>query len=222
MRKPAVLRGFRALYLGLVFNVLVMGPFRLPPSNWAAFCWLARLADPACHRRHHLVVQYTKDCGRSFSPTSCSHLGHGWLGLGLLVHPELLDAVGGLDALLAHAIVASKTSMFPAMDDPAQWVPILLAARGAVVGELLPRCRTRRRRIHRATHVQCQGREPWWWGHAVVQCGALRPRPWPWILIALASIVVFPRRRICRRRSPTFLRTKLATTWPTQPCCLIA
>ena len=37
-----------------------------------------------------------------------------------------LDAVGGLDALLANADVASKTSMFPSMDDPAQWVPILL------------------------------------------------------------------------------------------------
>ena len=38
--KPAaVLREFRALYLGLVFRLLVMGTVCSLPSNWAAFCW---------------------------------------------------------------------------------------------------------------------------------------------------------------------------------------
>ena len=75
----------------------------------------------------------------------------------------------------AHADVASKTSMFPAMDDPAQWVPILLVPlavqwwRAITPALNLAGAATSRNACSVATRAR--------WGHAAIQCGALCPAP---------------------------------------------
>ncbi len=43
-------------------------------------------------------------------------------------------------------------------------------------------------------------------------------RPWPWILVALASLIVFPQLSTSRRPSPISTRACSATTSPTRPC----
>jgi uncharacterized sodium:solute symporter family permease YidK len=61
-----------------------------------------------------------------------------------------------------------------------------------LVGHLVSRRRARRRRLYRAAHVQREGRKEFAAGDAVVQHRALRHAPWPWILVALASLILFP------------------------------
>ena len=193
--KPAaVLRGFRALYLGLVFNVLVMGTVSLAAIKlggvllgWSG--WLTLLVTGVFTMLYSTLGGLRAVILTDFVQFILAMIGSVWACWYILN----LDAVGGLEALLAHADVASKTSMFPAMDDPAQWVPILLVplavqwwasyypgAEPGGGGYIAQRMFSAKDESHAVGAT------------LLFNVAHYALRPWPWILIALASIVVFP------------------------------
>ena len=193
--KPAaVLRGFRALYLGLVFNVLVMGTVSLAAIKLGGILlgwpgWLTLLVTGAITLLYSTLGGLRAVILTDFVQFILAMIGSVWACWYILN----LDAVGGLDALLAHADVASKTSMFPAMDDPAQWVPILLVplavqwwasyypgAEPGGGGYIAQRMFSAKDESHAVGAT------------LLFNVAHYALRPWPWILIALASIVVFP------------------------------
>lgn len=193
--KPAaVLRGFRALYLGLVFNVLVMGTVSLAAIKLGGILlgwpgWLTLLVTGAITLLYSTLGGLRAVILTDFVQFILAMIGSVWACLYILN----LDAVGGLDALLAHADVASKTSMFPALDDPAQWVPILLVplavqwwasyypgAEPGGGGYIAQRMFSAKDESHAVGAT------------LLFNVAHYALRPWPWILIALASIVVFP------------------------------
>ena len=193
--KPAaVLRGFRALYLGLVFNVLVMGTVSLAAIKLGGILlgwpgWLTLLVTGAITLLYSTLGGLRAVILTDFVQFILAMVGSVWA----CWHILNLDAVGGLDALLAHADVASKTSMFPAMDDPAQWVPILLVplavqwwasyypgAEPGGGGYIAQRMFSAKDESHAVGAT------------LLFNVAHYALRPWPWILIALASIVVFP------------------------------
>lgn len=193
--KPAaVLRGFRALYLGLVFNVLVMGTVSLAAIKLGGILlgwpgWLTLLVTGAITVLYSTLGGLRAVILTDFVQFILAMIGSVWACWYILN----LDAVGGLDALLAHADVASKTSMFPAMDDPAQWVPILLVplavqwwasyypgAEPGGGGYIAQRMFSAKDESHAVGAT------------LLFNVAHYALRPWPWILIALASIVVFP------------------------------
>jgi len=193
--KPAaVLRGFRALYLGLVFNVLVMGTVSLAAIKLGGILlgwpgWLTLVVTGAITLLYSTLGGLRAVILTDFVQFILAMIGSVWACWYILN----LDAVGGLDALLAHADVASKTSMFPAMDDPAQWVPILLVplavqwwasyypgAEPGGGGYIAQRMFSAKDESHAVGAT------------LLFNVAHYALRPWPWILIALASIVVFP------------------------------
>ena len=193
--KPAaVLRGFRALYLGLVFNVLVMGTVSLAAIKLGGILlgwpgWLTLLVTGAITLLYSTLGGLRAVILTDFVQFILAMVGSVWACWYILN----LDAVGGLDALLAHADVASKTSIFPAMDDPAQWVPILLVplavqwwasyypgAEPGGGGYIAQRMFSAKDESHAVGAT------------LLFNVAHYALRPWPWILIALASIVVFP------------------------------
>ena len=193
--KPAaVLRGFRALYLGLVFNVLVMGTVSLAAIKLGGILldwpgWLTLLVTGVITLLYSTLGGLRAVILTDFVQFILAMIGSVWACWYILN----LDAVGGLDALLAHADVASKTSMFPAMDDPAQWVPILLVplavqwwasyypgAEPGGGGYIAQRMFSAKDESHAVGAT------------LLFNVAHYALRPWPWILIALASIVVFP------------------------------
>ena len=193
--KPAaVLRGFRALYLGLVFNVLVMGTVSLAAIKLGGILlgwpgWLTLLVTGAITLLYSTLGGLRAVILTDFVQFILAMIGSVWACWYILN----LDAVGGLDALLAHADVASKTNMFPAMDDPAQWVPILLVplavqwwasyypgAEPGGGGYIAQRMFSAKDESHAVGAT------------LLFNVAHYALRPWPWILIALASIVVFP------------------------------
>lgn len=193
--KPAaVLRGFRALYLGLVFNVLVMGTVSLAAIKLGGILlgwpgWLTLFVTGAITLLYSTLGGLRAVILTDFVQFILAMIGSVWACWYILN----LDAVGGLDALLAHADVASKTSMFPAMDDPAQWVPILLVplavqwwasyypgAEPGGGGYIAQRMFSAKDESHAVGAT------------LLFNVAHYALRPWPWILIALASIVVFP------------------------------
>tara|TARA_B100000963_G_scaffold318602_1_gene299840 strand:- start:80 stop:1843 length:1764 start_codon:yes stop_codon:yes gene_type:complete len=193
--KPAaMLRGFRALYLGLVFNVLVMGTVSLAAIKLGGILlgwpgWLTLLVTGAITLLYSTLGGLRAVILTDFVQFILAMVGSVWACWYILN----LDVVGGLDALLAHADVASKTSMFPAMDDPAQWVPILLVplavqwwasyypgAEPGGGGYIAQRMFSAKDESHAVGAT------------LLFNVAHYALRPWPWILIALASIVVFP------------------------------
>ena len=193
--KPAaVLRGFRALYLGLVFNVLVMGTVSLAAIKLGGILlawpgWLTLLVTGAITLLYSTLGGLRAVILTDFVQFILAMIGSVWACWYILN----LDAIGGLDALLANADVASKTSMFPAMDDPAQWVPILLVplavqwwasyypgAEPGGGGYIAQRMFSAKDESHAVGAT------------LLFNVAHYALRPWPWILIALASIVVFP------------------------------
>ncbi|WCL54079.1 sodium:solute symporter family protein [Gimibacter soli] len=193
--KPAAfLRGFRAVYLGIFFNVLIMGNVTLAAIKYGAVLFNV---SPV------MVVVIAGGVTVAFSAAGgllgvlvtdmvlfvIAMAGAIIAALYALDHPS----VGGLDALLAHANVADKLPMVPDMSDPAVYVPLLvipLAVQwwaswypgsepggGGYVAQRMLAAKNERHAVAATVFFNL--------AHYAL-------RPWPWIIVALASLVVFP------------------------------
>jgi|TARA_B100000767_G_scaffold38130_2_gene32017 Na+/proline symporter len=193
--KPAaVLRGFRALYLGLVFNVLVMGTVSLAAIKLGGILmgwpgWLTLTITGA------ITLSYSALGGlRAVILTDLVQFVLAMIGsIWACVYILDLEAIGGLSNLLAHAEVSTKTAMLPDLHDASQWVPILLVplavqwwasyypgAEPGGGGYIAQRMFSAKSESHAMGAT------------LLFNIAHYALRPWPWILIALASIVVFP------------------------------
>jgi Na+/proline symporter len=193
--KPAaVLRGFRALYLGLVFNVLVMGTVSLAAIKLGGILmgwpgWLTLTITGA------ITLSYSALGGlRAVILTDLVQFVLAMIGsIWACVYILDLEAIGGLSNLLAHAEVSTKTAMLPDLHDASQWVPILIVplavqwwasyypgAEPGGGGYIAQRMFSAKDESHAMGAT------------LLFNVAHYALRPWPWILIALASIVVFP------------------------------
>ena len=193
--KPAAwLRGFRALYLGLVFNVLVMGTVSLAAIKLGGILmgwpgWLTLLITGVITISYSALGGLRAVILTDFVQFILAMIGSVWACIYLLD----LEMIGGLTALLEHPDVASKTNMLPDMSDPSAWIPVLLVPLAVQWW---------------ASYYP--GAEPGGGGYIAQRMFSAKDesnavgatllfnvahyalRPWPWILIALASIVVYP------------------------------
>ncbi len=203
-RPAAFLRGFRAIYLGVFFNVMIMASVNLAAMKISGvllgFDREATLLVCAT-----VTVLYAASSGlrgvvltdvMQFGIAMAGAVAAAWYALG---HPE----VGGLAGLLAHPEVARRTAFLP---DFADW-------RNAVMVFVIP------------ITVQWwstwyPGAEPGGGGYVAQRMLAARNekesllsvllfnvlhyglRPWPWILVGLASLVVYPDLAAIQARFP--------------------
>ena len=193
--KPAaVLRGFRALYLGLVFNVLVMGTVSLAAIKLGGILmgwpgWLTLAITGVITLSYSALGGLRAVILTDLVQFILAMVGSIWACAYILD----LEAIGGLSNLLSHAQVSTKTAMLPDFNDASQWVPILLVplavqwwasyypgAEPGGGGYIAQRMFSAKDESHAM-------------GAALLfNIAHYALRPWPWILIALASIVVFP------------------------------
>ncbi|WP_323845736.1 sodium:solute symporter family protein [Microbulbifer magnicolonia] len=193
--KPAAfLRGFRAVYLGVFFNVLIMGSVTLAAIKFGAV--LFGLSPEA-------VVLIAGGITVIFSAAG------GLLGVlitdlilfviamsgALLAAYFALDhpAVGGLDALFQHRDVLPKMAMLPDFSDVdalvtllvvplavqwwASWYPGAEPGGGGFVAQRMLAAKDERHAVAATVFFN--------FAHYAL-------RPWPWIVVALASLIVFP------------------------------
>lgn len=193
-RPAAFLRGFRALYLGVFFNVMIMASVTLAAVKIAGvMLGLSPLATVLL--AGGVTTLFSMMGGlRSVLITDFLLFGTALAGsvaaaVVALGHP----AVAGLDNLLAHPDVTGKLSLLPDLSDPAAYVPLLVLPLAV-----------------QWWSVWYPGSEPGGGGYVAQRMLSARSetdavkatllfnaahyalRPWPWILVALASIVVFP------------------------------
>ncbi|WP_263835287.1 sodium:solute symporter family protein [Salinibacter sp.] len=195
-RLAALLRGFRAAYLGIVFNVVIMATVTLAAIKiGGALLGLSPVEVVVVAASVTMV--YSALGGLTgvlltdllqFAMAMVGSVGAAWYVLTL---PE----VGGLDGLLAHASVQEAMAFWPSFETmtwqqmmPAFIIPIAVqwwasyypGAEPGGGGYIVQRMLSAKDEenavsatlLFTATHYAL--------------------RPWPWILVALASLVVFP------------------------------
>lgn len=190
----AFLRGFRAVYLGVFFNVMVMATVSLAAIKIGGvlFGWEAE---------HILLVSLVVTA--AFSTAGgltgvvltdmvlfvMAMIGSVSAAVVALDHPK----VGGLSGLMANEAVREKLAIVPAFDDPAVFVPLIVVPLAV-----------------QWWASWYPGAEPGGGGYVAQRMLAAKSeshamgatllfnvahyalRPWPWILVALASIAVYP------------------------------
>ena len=218
--KPAAfLRGFRALYLGLVFNIVVMGSATLAVIKVAGAMLGANPLETVVVAGGVTVI-FSMLGGLSAVLWTDFFMFAVAMGgsIAAAVYVLNLDGVGGLSGLLAHAAVQPKLSMFPDWHDPETLLPVFIiplvvqwwsvwypGSEPGGGGYIAQRMLAAKNETH-ATGATL-----------LFNIGHYALRPWPWILVALVSLVVFPDLESLGPRFPRSTRAWSSTTWPTPP-----
>ena len=126
-KAAAFLRGFRALYLGLVFNVLVMGAVSLAAIKFGEIVlglpgWVTLTIACSITLAYSTLGGLKAVIITDFVQFTLAMIGSVWGMMYILGLPQ----IGGLSNLLTHSNVVDKLALFPDMSDPNVWVPVLL------------------------------------------------------------------------------------------------
>jgi Na+/proline symporter len=188
------LRGFRAIYLGVFFNILSMGLVTLAAikiggvmlglSPVTIVLWAGLVTVVFSAASGFLGVVFTDVI--LFVIAMLGAFIAAWFSLD---HP----AVGGLSGLMSHQAVLTHKAVFPDFSDSSVWIPLLLVplavqwwavwypgsepGGGGYVAQRMLAARDERHAVAAAAFFNL--------AHYAI-------RPWPWIIVALASLVVFP------------------------------
>ena len=210
--KPAAfLRGFRALYLGLVFNVLVMGAVSLAAVKFGEIVlglpgWVTLAIACSITLAYSALGGIKAIIITDFIQFTLAMIGSMWGMFYILGLPE----IGGLSSLITHGNVAAKLALIPDLSDPNVWVPVLLVPLAVQWW---------------ASYYP--GAEPGGGGYIAQRMFSAKDesnavgatflfnvchyalRPWPWILIALASLIVYPELSDIQKAFPNLPADKL-------------
>lgn len=193
-KSAAFLRGFRAIYLGIFFNIVIManvclaaikiGHVMFGLSSWEVLL----IASP-------VVVIYSAFGGlkgvllTDFVQFIIAMVGSIWATIYIVNMPE----IGGIEKLLSTPAVAAKTAMLPDFSNPELLIPLLIVplavqwwsvwypgAEPGGGGYIAQRMLAAKNEKH-AT-----------WATLFFNFAHYALRPWPWIIIGLASIIIYP------------------------------
>ncbi|WP_442846155.1 sodium:solute symporter family protein [Leeuwenhoekiella sp. H156] len=210
--KPArFLRGFRAVYLGVIFNVLAMSAVTLAaikigqimlglsPLETIGYAGLVTVIFSTVGGFKGVV--YTDFI--LFFAAMAGGIGAAWYCVNL---PE----VGGMSGLLSHAEVIDKINIMPDFNDTATLVTLLIIPLAV-----------------QWWSAWYPGAEPGGGGYIAQRMLAAKDenhaigatfffnalhyalRPWPWILVALSSLIIYPDIASIHEAFPNIVESKL-------------
>jgi SSS family solute:Na+ symporter len=203
-RAAAFLRGFRALYLGVFFNVLIMAAVSLAMIKIAGvmlnFSPVQTLLVASV-----VTVIYSASGGlRAVLITDFLQFGLAMVGaVGAALVAIRMPEVGGLSGLLGNQDIIHKTAILPDFSDAGMVVPLLLIplavqwwsvwypgaepGGGGYIAQRMLSAKTEKDAV-RAT--------------LLFNAAHYALRPWPWIIVALCSLIVFPDLASLREAFP--------------------
>ncbi|MCA9737320.1 MAG: Na+:solute symporter, partial [Gemmatimonadetes bacterium] len=202
--EAAFLRGFRAIYLGVFFNVMIMATVTLAAIKiGGVLLGLGKFETVVLAAT--VTVIYSATSGLwgvvvtdllLFVLAMVGSVAAAWFAL---AHP----AVGGLDGLFAHPAVQGRLSLLPDFSDPrsalaifivpvaiqwwSTWYPGAEPGGGGYVAQRMLAARDERESMLSTL----------WFNVAHYAL-----RPWPWLIVALASLVVYPDLASLAERFP--------------------
>jgi len=204
--KPAAfLRGFRAVYLGLFFNVLIMGTVTLAAIKIGAVMfglppWVTVVVASTA------VVLYAGLGGlkgviwADFFQYSIAMAGAVFAAVVAVKQPEI-QAIGGLSGMLET--LGDKTNFLPNFSDPSVYIPLLIIpvavqwwsvwypgaepGGGGYIAQRMLSAKDEKNAIGATLFFN--------FAHYAL-------RPWPWIIVALASMIIYPDLASIRAEFP--------------------
>ena len=215
-KSAAFIRGFRSLYLGVLFNCLIMGSVTLAAIKIGQVIfnvepWVAVVCGSV-----GVVIYATaggiKSCiWADFFQYSIAMFGAVYAAIVACRQPE----VGGLNALLKHPEIVGKLSWMPDFSTWLAWVPLLLIPIAV-----------------QWWSVWYPGAEPGGGGYIAQRMLSAKDeknaigatlffnfmhyamRPWPWIIVGLASIICYPTLESIKSQfpgiDPAYLKSDIA------------
>ena len=193
-KAAAFLRGFRAIYLGVFFNVMIMASvclaaikiggilFGLQPWECVTYASIITVLYSALGGLRGVIFT-------DFLQFIVAMVGSIWAAYYLVNLPE----VGGLEFLLTHENVSDKLNFLPDFNDTKTLIPLLViplavqwwsvwypGAEPGGGGYIAQRMLSAKNEKHAVGAT------------LLFNIAHYALRPWPWILIALASLVAFP------------------------------
>ncbi|MEC7902256.1 MAG: sodium:solute symporter family protein [Candidatus Neomarinimicrobiota bacterium] len=210
-KAAAFLRGFRALYLGLIFNVLVMGTVSLAAVKFGEIIlgwkgWQTLLV--ACS----ITLTYSTLGGlKAVIITDFVQFILAMIGSILAMFYIInLPQIGGIKNLTQHENVIDNLSLLPNLSDPSVWVPVMLVplavqwwasyypgaepGGGGYIAQRMFSAKDEKNAIGATLLFNI--------AHYAL-------RPWPWIIIELSSLIVFPELADIQRAFPDLPSNKL-------------
>lgn len=203
-RPAAFLRGFRALYLGVLFNAIGMGIVTLALTKICAVLlgiepWQTVLVAG-------LVTLVISSLG-GLRGVLITDLIQFVLAIGGAIAAAVvclgLPEVGGLDGLLNHPNLEGKLAFLPDFSDRNAWVPVLLiplaiqwwsswypGAEPGGGGYIAQRMLAAKNENHAVGAT------------LFFNLAHYALRPWPWILVGLCSLIVYPDGEALARAFP--------------------
>ena len=193
--KPAsFLRGFRAIYLGVIFNIITMAGVCLAGAKIANIL-LGISQEEALLYSSIIVVFYSSLGGlkgvliTDFFQFIIAMVGSIWATIYIVNLPE----IGGLSTLLTHKNVSDKLSILPDFSNSealitlliipfavqwwSTWYPGAEPGGGGYIAQRMLAAKDEKN----AT-----------WATLFFNFAHYALRPWPWILVGLASLIIFP------------------------------
>lgn len=210
-KEAAFLRGFRAIYLGVFFNVMIMATvslaaikigevmFGLEPWKTVVYASLITVAYSSLGGLRGVILT-------DFLQFIVAMVG----SIAAAIYIVNLPEVGGLTALIERPEIASKLSLIPDVNDQELFITLLIIPIAV-----------------QWWSVWYPGSEPGGGGYIAQRMLSAKDeknavsatllfnithyalRPWPWIIIALASLVVYPDLASIREAFPNISEGKM-------------
>ncbi|RPG64470.1 MAG: Na+:solute symporter [Flammeovirgaceae bacterium TMED290] len=193
-KEAIFLRAFRAIYLGVFFNVMIMASVCLAGIKIGGI--LLGLSPFECIFYSSLVTVLYSTVGglRGVIYTDLIQFFVAMVGsIWATYYIINLEEIGGLGTMLSHSNVVDKISFFPSADNTEQflivliipiavqwwavWYPGAEPGGGGYIAQRMLSAKNEKNAIYSTLLFNVM--------HYVI-------RPWPWILIALSSLILFP------------------------------
>jgi Na+/proline symporter len=205
------LRGFRAIYLGVIFNVMAMAGVILAAIKIGEIMLGLDPLETILYAGTITVIFSTVGGFRGVVYTDFVLFFAAMAGsIGAAYYLVNLPEVGGMSSLITNESISNKLSILPSFDDPNFYIPLLIIplavqwwsswypgsepGGGGYIAQRMLAAKNENHAIGATFFYNIM--------HYAL-------RPWPWIVVALASLVVFPDLQSIQEAFPNISPDKL-------------
>ena len=205
------LRGFRAIYLGVIFNVMAMAGVILAAIKIGEIMLGLAPLETILYAGTITVIFSTVGGFRGVVYTDFVLFFAAMAGsIGAAYYLVNLPEVGGMSSLITNESISNKLSILPSFDDPNFYIPLLIIplavqwwsswypgsepGGGGYIAQRMLAAKNENHAIGATFFYNIM--------HYAL-------RPWPWIVVALASLVVFPDLQSIQEAFPNISTDKL-------------
>ena len=205
------LRGFRSVYLGIIFNVLAMAGVTLAAIKIGAIMLDLSAIETVLYAGGVTLIFSTAGGFRGVVYTDFILFFTAMAGsIGAAIYLVNLPEVGGVSSIMSNEAISEKISMFPDLSDKetlwtlliipfavqwwSSWYPGAEPGGGGYIAQRMLAAKNENHALGATLFFN-------------VMHYALRP--WPWIVVALASLIVYPDLASLSEAFPNISEDKL-------------